>query len=79
MENYYADERVLLALEKSPEELMDILTFVREVNFEIRDNLGFDVLWDSMSGKQCPLTLVHCYSSGWDTKEIRKKQLSKIL
>ena len=54
MENYYADERVLLALEKSPEELMDILTFVREVNFEIRDNLGFDVLWDSMSGKQRP-------------------------
>jgi hypothetical protein len=52
MENYYADERVLLALEKSPEELMDILTFVREVNFEIRDNLGFDVLWDSVSGKQ---------------------------
>ena len=52
MENYYADERILLALEKSPEELMDILTFIREVNFEIRDNLGFDVLWDSMSGKQ---------------------------
>jgi hypothetical protein len=31
--------------------ILDILTFVREVNFEIRDNLGFDVLWDSMSGK----------------------------
>ena len=54
MENYYTDERVLLALEQSPEELMDILTFIKEVNFEIRDNLGFDVLWDSMSGKQCP-------------------------
>ena len=32
---------------------MDILTFVKEVNFEIKDNLGFDVLWDSMTGKQC--------------------------
>jgi hypothetical protein len=51
MENYYADERVLLALEKSSE-LMDILTFVKEVEFEIKDNLGFDVLWDSMIGKQ---------------------------
>jgi hypothetical protein len=50
MENYYLDERVLLALEKSPE-LMDILTFVKEVEFEIKDNLGFDVLWDSMTGK----------------------------
>jgi hypothetical protein len=49
---YYLDDRVLLALEKSPE-LMDILTFVKEVNFEIKDNLGFDVLWDSMMGKQC--------------------------
>jgi hypothetical protein len=41
----------ILALEKSPE-LMDILTFVKEVEFEIKDNLGFDVLWDSMMGKQ---------------------------
>jgi hypothetical protein len=30
---------------------MDILTFVKEVEFEIKDNLGFDVLWDSMTGK----------------------------
>ncbi|CCV01870.1 hypothetical protein IIV22A_026R [Invertebrate iridescent virus 22] len=50
MENYYTDPRVLLALEKSSE-LMDILTFVKEVHFEIKDNLGFDVLWDSMTGK----------------------------
>ena len=42
---------VLLALQKSTE-LMDILTFIKEVNFEIKDNLGFDVLWDSMSGRQ---------------------------
>jgi hypothetical protein len=49
MENYYDDSRVLLALEKSPE-LMDILTFVKEVEFEIKDNLGFDVLWDSITG-----------------------------
>jgi hypothetical protein len=48
MENYYTDDRVLLALEKSSE-LMDILTFIKEVNFEIKDNLGFDVLWDSMT------------------------------
>ena len=40
MENYYLDDRVLLALEKSSE-LMDILTFVKEVEFEIKDNLGF--------------------------------------
>ena len=47
MENYYFDSRVMQALEKSSEELMDILTFVKEIDFEIRDNLGFDVLWDS--------------------------------
>jgi len=52
MENYYTDKRVLHALEKSSEELMDILTFVKEINFEIKDNLGFDVLWDSMVGKR---------------------------
>ncbi|CCV02291.1 hypothetical protein IIV30_096L [Invertebrate iridescent virus 30] len=51
MENYYTDERVQLALEKSLE-LMDILTFVKEVNFEIKDNLGFDVLWDSITSKR---------------------------
>jgi hypothetical protein len=52
MENYYNDKRVLLALEKSGEELMDILTFIKEINFEIQDNLGFDVLWDSLGGRQ---------------------------
>ena len=51
MENYYNDERVLLALQKSPN-LMDILTFIKEVNFEIKDNLGFDALWDSMSERR---------------------------
>ncbi|CCV02208.1 hypothetical protein IIV30_013R [Invertebrate iridescent virus 30] len=51
MENYYTDERVQLALEKSLE-LMDILTFVKEIDFEIKDNLGFDVLWDSMTSKR---------------------------
>ena len=35
MENYYSDTRVLLALEKSGEELMDVLTFIKEINFEI--------------------------------------------
>ena len=39
---------VLLALQKSTE-LMDILTFIKEVNFKIKDNLGFDVLWDSLN------------------------------
>lgn len=53
MENYYNDSRVIQALEK--EEFMDILTFIQEVKFEIKDNLGFDVLWDSLSGKHCPL------------------------
>ncbi|CCV01859.1 hypothetical protein IIV22A_015R [Invertebrate iridescent virus 22] len=60
MENYYTDQRVQLALEKSSN-LMDILTFVEEVNFEIKDNLGFDVLWDSMTRKRwahvCPSLL----------------------
>ncbi|CCV01821.1 hypothetical protein IIV22_144R [Invertebrate iridescent virus 22] len=51
MENYYTDKRVQSALEKSSE-LMDILTFVKEINFEIKDNLGFDVLWDSMTSKR---------------------------
>jgi hypothetical protein len=67
MENYYLDDRVLLALENSTE-LMDILTFVKEVEFEIKDNLGFDVLWDSMTGKRrCPrggaseLRYIHVY------------------
>jgi hypothetical protein len=31
---------------------MDILTFIKEINFEIQDNLGFDVLWDSLGGRQ---------------------------
>jgi hypothetical protein len=52
MENYYHDKRVRLALEKSSD-LMDILTFIKEVDFEIKDNLGFDVLWDSMTGTRC--------------------------
>jgi hypothetical protein len=60
MENYYSDERVLLALEKSSE-LMDILTFVKEVEFEIKDNLGFDVLWDSMTGKQYTIYKIEFY------------------
>jgi hypothetical protein len=55
MENYYSDRRVLYALEKSSEDeggLMDILTFVKEIDFEIEDNLGFDVLWDSLNGRR---------------------------
>jgi len=52
MENYYTDSRVILALESS-NGLMDILTFVKEIDFEIKDNLGFDVLWDSMVGRRC--------------------------
>lgn len=51
MESYYTDERVLTALKKS-NELMDILTFIKEVDFKIKDNFGFDVLWDSLNGKQ---------------------------
>jgi hypothetical protein len=42
MENYYTDKRVLYALSQSSE----------EIDFEIKDNLGFDVLWDSLNGKQ---------------------------
>jgi MSV199 domain len=54
MENYYSDRRVLYALEKSYEGgLMDILTFVKEIDFEIKSNLGFDVLWDSLNRKRC--------------------------
>lgn len=60
MENYYNDERVLYALVQSIE-LMDILTFIKEVDFKIKDNLGFDVLWDSMNGglraHMCPQLL----------------------
>ena len=52
MENYYNDKRVISAIEKS-DELMDILTFIKEIKFEIQDNLGFDVLWDSISRKRC--------------------------
>lgn len=52
MENYYTDERVILAINKNPDEYMDILTFIKEINFEIKDNLGFDVLWDSLTGKK---------------------------
>jgi hypothetical protein len=32
---------------------MDILTFIKEINFKIKNNLEFDVLWDSLNGKQC--------------------------
>lgn len=52
MDNYYTDERVILAINKNPDEYMDILTFIKEINFEIQDNLGFDVLWDSLTGKR---------------------------
>jgi hypothetical protein len=49
MENYYSDTRVLLALEKSEGELMDILTFIKEINFEIAIDLTFDVLWANIT------------------------------
>jgi hypothetical protein len=49
MENYYSDTRVLLALEKSDGELMDILTFIKEINFEIAVDLTFDVLWANIT------------------------------
>jgi hypothetical protein len=53
MENYYTDKRVLHTLEKSYDGgLMDILTFVKEIDFEIKDNLGFDVLWGSLNGRR---------------------------
>jgi hypothetical protein len=41
MENYYHDKRVRLALEKSEKssDLMNILTFIKEADFEIKDNL----------------------------------------
>jgi hypothetical protein len=48
----FEDPLIMQALEKSSEELMDILTFVKEIDFEIRDNLGFDVLWDSLNGRR---------------------------
>jgi hypothetical protein len=32
---------------------MDILTFIKEIDFEIKNNLGFDILWDSIIGKRC--------------------------
>jgi hypothetical protein len=59
-ENYYTDKRVLHALEKSSEELMDILTFVKEIHLEIKDNLGFDVLWDSMVGPRSGIVVRRC-------------------
>ncbi|ADO00476.1 hypothetical protein WIV_gp132 [Wiseana iridescent virus] len=75
MENYYSDERVLLALEKR-DELMDILTFVKEVDFEIKDNLGFDVLWDSMVGKQCVnVDTLLLEWMGYEGKDRFKKQV----
>jgi mRNA-degrading endonuclease YafQ of YafQ-DinJ toxin-antitoxin module len=58
MDHYYNDERVISALEKNFQ-FMDILAFIREINFEIKDNLGFDVLWDSLSGKRC----IYIYTS----------------
>jgi hypothetical protein len=52
MENYYSDSRVIQALKSSEDDgLMDILTFVKDIDFEIKDNLGFDVLWDSLNGR----------------------------
>ncbi|CCV02032.1 hypothetical protein IIV25_014R [Invertebrate iridovirus 25] len=74
MENYYLDERVVLALNKG-NELMDILTFVQEINFEIKDNLGFDVLWDSMTGKRCSnVTTSLLEWLGYDGSERTMKQ-----
>ena len=59
MENYYNDKRVLLALEKSGEELMDILTFIKEINFEIAVDLTFDVLWTNITKNR----YIHIYIS----------------
>jgi hypothetical protein len=39
MENYYSDKG----------ELMDILTFIKEINFEIAVDLTFDVLWTNIT------------------------------
>lgn len=48
MEQYYTDERILKILDQS-DNLLDILNFVEQIGFEIKDNLGFDVLWDSLT------------------------------
>lgn len=74
MENYYLDERVVLALNKN-EDLMDILTFVKEVNFEIKDNLGFDVLWDNLIGAQCiNVDTLLLQWMGYEGSENKRKQ-----
>jgi hypothetical protein len=52
MENYYIDNRVILALEKSSKKLMDIITFIKEINFEINSDLTFDVLWTSLTKRR---------------------------
>jgi len=52
MENYYIDSRVILALEKSSKKLLDITTFIKEINFEINSDLTFDVLWTSLTKRR---------------------------
>jgi hypothetical protein len=59
---------------------MDILTFVKEIDFEIRDNLGFDVLWDNMNGKR----FAHVGESllnwfGYETHKDNKKKFIQLL
>jgi hypothetical protein len=64
MENYYSDTRVLLALEKSDGELMDILTFIKEINFEIAVDLTFDVLWANITKNRYIYIYIYHYWNG---------------
>jgi MSV199 domain len=81
MENYYSDRRVLYALEKSSDGcLMDILTFVKEIDFEIKDNLGFDVLWDSMNGRQfADVRELSLNWMGYTNQKDRKRDFIQLL
>jgi hypothetical protein len=55
---------------------MDILTFIKEIDFEIKDNLGFDVLWDSMNGKRYSnVTISLLKWFGYEGKEFVMKQV----
>jgi hypothetical protein len=81
MENYYIDNRVILALEKSSKKLMDITTFIKEINFEINSDLTFDVLWTSLTKRR----YIYIYISllewlGYSgPKELHKQAFTSLL
>jgi hypothetical protein len=71
MENYYSDKG----------ELMDILTFIKEINFEIAVDLTFDVLWTNITKNRYIYIYIYISLLEWlgysEPKELHKQAFQK--